>query len=143
MGVSRALRVTKASWADGRTTGRLCFFEVGANTRRGGRRASVEPELAQPRGLPGTQIDGPIGRRTHEYILTMDQSDAGRTGIFSRWTNRTQDARVYPHDGPITTWELRVALSALLSLLVCCCCCSCCCLVLEETRPSEMRLRRS
>eukprot|EP00976_Prorocentrum_cordatum_P043609 882349-Prorocentrum_minimum.AAC.1 len=31
----------------------------------------------------------------------MDQSDAGSAGIFSRWTNQTQDARVYSHDGPI------------------------------------------
>eukprot|EP00959_Pyramimonas_sp_CCMP1952_P144118 3017009-Pyramimonas_sp.AAC.1 len=31
----------------------------------------------------------------------MDQSDAGSTGIFSRWTNLTQEARVYSHDGPI------------------------------------------
>eukprot|EP00959_Pyramimonas_sp_CCMP1952_P204314 4273005-Pyramimonas_sp.AAC.1 len=31
----------------------------------------------------------------------MDPSDAGCAGIFSRWTNRTQDARVYSHDGPI------------------------------------------
>eukprot|EP00976_Prorocentrum_cordatum_P101716 1192761-Prorocentrum_minimum.AAC.4 len=30
-----------------------------------------------------------------------DQSDAGRAGIFSRQTNRTQDAWVYSHDGPI------------------------------------------
>eukprot|EP00976_Prorocentrum_cordatum_P117005 1196241-Prorocentrum_minimum.AAC.5 len=45
------------------------------------------------------------------YILTSDQSDAGRAhrrqegpcgrGIFSRRTNRMQDARVYSHDGPI------------------------------------------
>eukprot|EP00959_Pyramimonas_sp_CCMP1952_P354592 7427899-Pyramimonas_sp.AAC.1 len=32
---------------------------------------------------------GPIGRRKHEYILTMDQSDAGSVGIFSRWTKQT------------------------------------------------------
>eukprot|EP00976_Prorocentrum_cordatum_P114659 1195879-Prorocentrum_minimum.AAC.2 len=31
----------------------------------------------------------------------MDQSDAGSTSIFSRWTNQTQEARVYSHDGPI------------------------------------------
>eukprot|EP00976_Prorocentrum_cordatum_P022540 461021-Prorocentrum_minimum.AAC.1 len=31
----------------------------------------------------------------------MDQSDAGRAGIFSRRTNRTRDVRVYSHDGPI------------------------------------------
>eukprot|EP00976_Prorocentrum_cordatum_P102767 1193201-Prorocentrum_minimum.AAC.1 len=29
-----------------------------------------------------------------------DQSDAARTGTFARRTNRTQDARVYSHDGP-------------------------------------------
>eukprot|EP00959_Pyramimonas_sp_CCMP1952_P411291 8618420-Pyramimonas_sp.AAC.1 len=27
----------------------------------------------------------------------MDQSDAGSAGIFSRWTNRTLEARVYSH----------------------------------------------
>eukprot|EP00959_Pyramimonas_sp_CCMP1952_P295413 6178720-Pyramimonas_sp.AAC.1 len=40
----------------------------------------------------------------------MDRSDAGSTGIFSRWTNQTQGARVYSHDGPIgagTGEELR------------------------------------
>eukprot|EP00959_Pyramimonas_sp_CCMP1952_P089383 1869740-Pyramimonas_sp.AAC.1 len=45
--------------------------------------------------------DGPIRRNTRGYILTTDQSDAGRAGIFSRHTNRTQAARVYSHDGPI------------------------------------------
>eukprot|EP00976_Prorocentrum_cordatum_P030725 625339-Prorocentrum_minimum.AAC.2 len=44
---------------------------------------------------------GPIGRRPRGYILTTDQSDAGRAGILSRRTNRTQAARVYSHDGPI------------------------------------------
>eukprot|EP00976_Prorocentrum_cordatum_P089438 1187719-Prorocentrum_minimum.AAC.1 len=37
--------------------------------------------------------DGQIGRGTYGYILTMGKSDAGRTGIFSRWTNRTRDVR--------------------------------------------------
>eukprot|EP00976_Prorocentrum_cordatum_P118124 1196415-Prorocentrum_minimum.AAC.2 len=32
--------------------------------------------------------DGPIRRRKRGDILTMDQSDAGSAGIFSRWTNR-------------------------------------------------------
>eukprot|EP00959_Pyramimonas_sp_CCMP1952_P308452 6455354-Pyramimonas_sp.AAC.1 len=45
--------------------------------------------------------DGPIGRRARRYVLTMDQSDAGRAGILSRWTNQTQGAWVYSHDGPI------------------------------------------
>eukprot|EP00959_Pyramimonas_sp_CCMP1952_P239472 5004849-Pyramimonas_sp.AAC.1 len=31
----------------------------------------------------------------------MDQSDAGVAGIFPRWTNQTQAAQVYSHDGPI------------------------------------------
>eukprot|EP00976_Prorocentrum_cordatum_P039076 794827-Prorocentrum_minimum.AAC.1 len=35
------------------------------------------------------------------YILTTDQSDAGCADIFSRRAYRTQDARVYSHDGPI------------------------------------------
>eukprot|EP00976_Prorocentrum_cordatum_P027124 550506-Prorocentrum_minimum.AAC.1 len=30
----------------------------------------------------------PIGYRTRGYILMTDHSDAGRTGIFSRRTNR-------------------------------------------------------
>eukprot|EP00959_Pyramimonas_sp_CCMP1952_P157168 3286651-Pyramimonas_sp.AAC.1 len=30
-----------------------------------------------------------------------DQSYAGSAGIFSRRTNRTREARVYSHDGPI------------------------------------------
>eukprot|EP00976_Prorocentrum_cordatum_P014343 286793-Prorocentrum_minimum.AAC.1 len=37
--------------------------------------------------------DGPIRRRNHGYILTMDQSDAGGAGIFSRWTNQAQEAQ--------------------------------------------------
>eukprot|EP00959_Pyramimonas_sp_CCMP1952_P266331 5568162-Pyramimonas_sp.AAC.1 len=45
--------------------------------------------------------DGAIRRRKCEYILTMDQSDAGSADIFSRRTNRTQKARAYSHDGPI------------------------------------------
>eukprot|EP00959_Pyramimonas_sp_CCMP1952_P075235 1572307-Pyramimonas_sp.AAC.1 len=31
----------------------------------------------------------------------MDQSDAGSVGIFPHWTNQTQEAWVYSHDGPI------------------------------------------
>eukprot|EP00976_Prorocentrum_cordatum_P102538 1193093-Prorocentrum_minimum.AAC.2 len=31
----------------------------------------------------------------------MDPSGAGCVGIFPRWTNQTQDAWVYSHDGPI------------------------------------------
>eukprot|EP00959_Pyramimonas_sp_CCMP1952_P453718 9468685-Pyramimonas_sp.AAC.1 len=31
----------------------------------------------------------------------MDQSDAGRAGTFSRWTNQTQEGRECSHDGPI------------------------------------------
>ena len=30
----------------------------------------------------------PIRHRKREYILTMDQSDAGSAGIFSQWTNQ-------------------------------------------------------
>eukprot|EP00976_Prorocentrum_cordatum_P025582 520024-Prorocentrum_minimum.AAC.1 len=41
--------------------------------------------------------DGPIRRRKRGQILTTDQSDAGSTGIFSRRTNRTQEARVDSH----------------------------------------------
>eukprot|EP00959_Pyramimonas_sp_CCMP1952_P318046 6655567-Pyramimonas_sp.AAC.1 len=31
----------------------------------------------------------------------MDQSDTGSMGIFPQWTNQTQEAWVYSHDGPI------------------------------------------
>eukprot|EP00959_Pyramimonas_sp_CCMP1952_P370502 7759673-Pyramimonas_sp.AAC.1 len=34
----------------------------------------------------------------------MDQSGTGRTRIFSRWTNRAQNARVYSHDGGGRIW---------------------------------------
>eukprot|EP00976_Prorocentrum_cordatum_P117942 1196388-Prorocentrum_minimum.AAC.5 len=44
---------------------------------------------------------GPIGRRARGFVLTADQSDAVRVGIFSRRTNQTQGAWVYSHDGPI------------------------------------------
>ena len=49
-------------------------------------------------GLDGVShihdLDGPIRHRKCRYILTMDQSDTGSAGIFSRWTNRTQEAQV-------------------------------------------------
>eukprot|EP00976_Prorocentrum_cordatum_P088529 1187344-Prorocentrum_minimum.AAC.1 len=41
--------------------------------------------------------DGPIGRRTCGYIRMMDQSDACRASIFTRWTNQTQDVRGHMH----------------------------------------------
>eukprot|EP00959_Pyramimonas_sp_CCMP1952_P299622 6266949-Pyramimonas_sp.AAC.1 len=49
---------------------------------------------------------GPEARARHSqanYVcafrdLTTDQSDAGSAGVFSRWTNQTQEARVYAHD---------------------------------------------
>eukprot|EP00959_Pyramimonas_sp_CCMP1952_P121556 2541705-Pyramimonas_sp.AAC.1 len=44
--------------------------------------------------------DGPIRRRKRGYILAMDRSDAGSAGIFSRWTNQTQVARVRSPSGP-------------------------------------------
>eukprot|EP00959_Pyramimonas_sp_CCMP1952_P008741 182814-Pyramimonas_sp.AAC.1 len=47
------------------------------------------------------QIDAPIGRRKRRFSLTTDQSGAGSAGLVSRRTNRTQDVRVYSHDGPI------------------------------------------
>eukprot|EP00976_Prorocentrum_cordatum_P016058 322350-Prorocentrum_minimum.AAC.3 len=34
-------------------------------------------------------------------VTTLDQSEAGSEGIFSRRTNQRQEARVYSHDGPI------------------------------------------
>eukprot|EP00976_Prorocentrum_cordatum_P062612 1176782-Prorocentrum_minimum.AAC.2 len=39
----------------------------------------------------------------------MDQSNAGRAGKFSQWTNRTQYARVYSCDGPIGRTRLSVS----------------------------------
>eukprot|EP00976_Prorocentrum_cordatum_P116014 1196100-Prorocentrum_minimum.AAC.2 len=30
--------------------------------------------------------------------LDTDQSDAGSAGVFSQWTNRMQEVRVYSHD---------------------------------------------
>eukprot|EP00959_Pyramimonas_sp_CCMP1952_P117889 2465157-Pyramimonas_sp.AAC.1 len=39
-------------------------------------------------------------RMKRGYILTMDQSDAGSAGIYSQWTNQTQEARVYSHRDP-------------------------------------------
>eukprot|EP00959_Pyramimonas_sp_CCMP1952_P424736 8896329-Pyramimonas_sp.AAC.1 len=47
-----------------------------------------------------TSRDRPIRRRKRGYILTTDQSDAGDAGIFSRRTNRTQEARAYSRDRP-------------------------------------------
>eukprot|EP00959_Pyramimonas_sp_CCMP1952_P061328 1281940-Pyramimonas_sp.AAC.1 len=40
--------------------------------------------------------DGPIRCRKRGYILTMDQSDAGIMGIFSRWTLRVGSLRTAP-----------------------------------------------
>eukprot|EP00959_Pyramimonas_sp_CCMP1952_P434580 9099841-Pyramimonas_sp.AAC.1 len=46
--------------------------------------------------VPGTRPsevyshDGPIRRGKHGYILTMDQSDEGNMGIFSRRANQTE-----------------------------------------------------
>eukprot|EP00959_Pyramimonas_sp_CCMP1952_P188488 3941973-Pyramimonas_sp.AAC.1 len=45
------------------------------------------------------------------YILTREQSDAGSAGIFSRGTNRTQEARVYSHEGPIRLPGTYISLS--------------------------------
>eukprot|EP00959_Pyramimonas_sp_CCMP1952_P217000 4538408-Pyramimonas_sp.AAC.1 len=44
----------------------------------------------------------PISRKTCRYILTADQSGAGRAGIFSRQTNQEQDVQVYSHGRLIT-----------------------------------------
>eukprot|EP00959_Pyramimonas_sp_CCMP1952_P259237 5419605-Pyramimonas_sp.AAC.1 len=77
-------------------------FRCGAGKRDARRASATTPErrrqcdeVARAQDARVYSHDGPIGRRTHRYILTMDQSDAGRTGIFSRWTNRTQ-ARAFP-----------------------------------------------
>eukprot|EP00976_Prorocentrum_cordatum_P026553 539575-Prorocentrum_minimum.AAC.1 len=59
---------------------------------------------------PSTLARAPVSASAHRahsekrgsgYILTTDQSYTGSTGIFSRRTNHTQDARVYSHNGPI------------------------------------------
>eukprot|EP00959_Pyramimonas_sp_CCMP1952_P040084 837915-Pyramimonas_sp.AAC.1 len=44
--------------------------------------------LSSSTGRPGRGCCG-----CTRYALVMDQWDAGRAGIFSRWTNGTQDAR--------------------------------------------------
>eukprot|EP00959_Pyramimonas_sp_CCMP1952_P441601 9245075-Pyramimonas_sp.AAC.1 len=84
------------SWTHRRGSVRLCVrrrlplgTEPGAEPGIDGARARVYPH------------DGPIRRRACGYILTTDQSDAERVGIFSRRTNQTQGVWVYPHDGPI------------------------------------------
>eukprot|EP00959_Pyramimonas_sp_CCMP1952_P126098 2636855-Pyramimonas_sp.AAC.1 len=41
----------------------------------------------------------------------MDQSDPRSAGIFSRWTNQTQEAQVYSHDGPIRRKKRRYILT--------------------------------
>eukprot|EP00959_Pyramimonas_sp_CCMP1952_P191517 4004596-Pyramimonas_sp.AAC.1 len=54
----------------------------GTGTPEGyGRAPNCEAAPAPPAG-------GPIGRRKHGYILTMDQSDAESTVAFSRRANR-------------------------------------------------------
>eukprot|EP00959_Pyramimonas_sp_CCMP1952_P062331 1303165-Pyramimonas_sp.AAC.1 len=45
--------------------------------------------------------DGPIRCRTCGYVLTTDQSDAGRAGMFSQRTSQMQDVWVCSHDRPI------------------------------------------
>eukprot|EP00959_Pyramimonas_sp_CCMP1952_P408328 8557750-Pyramimonas_sp.AAC.1 len=35
------------------------------------------------------------------YILTMDKSYTGSAGIFSRWTNQTEEAQVYSAPGKV------------------------------------------
>eukprot|EP00976_Prorocentrum_cordatum_P063171 1176998-Prorocentrum_minimum.AAC.3 len=54
----------------------------------------------------------PIRRGNRGHIRTTDPSDAGRTGIFSQWTNQTREARLYSHDGPIGTIECAAHLRA-------------------------------
>eukprot|EP00959_Pyramimonas_sp_CCMP1952_P081079 1694015-Pyramimonas_sp.AAC.1 len=48
-----------------------------------------------------TRTWGGEGIAERGYILTMDQSDTASGGIFSRWTNQTQQVGVYSHDEPI------------------------------------------
>eukprot|EP00976_Prorocentrum_cordatum_P026479 537585-Prorocentrum_minimum.AAC.1 len=43
-------------------------------------------------GLKVYSHNRPIRRRKRGYILTIDQSDAGSGGIFSQYTNQTQEA---------------------------------------------------
>eukprot|EP00959_Pyramimonas_sp_CCMP1952_P052084 1088602-Pyramimonas_sp.AAC.1 len=70
---------------------------------KGRARVVLDEELNRPdrQGHLWTQLyshNGPIRRKKrrrkkHGYILTMDQSDARSEGIFSQWTNQTQEAQ--------------------------------------------------
>eukprot|EP00959_Pyramimonas_sp_CCMP1952_P430038 9006639-Pyramimonas_sp.AAC.1 len=40
----------------------------------------------------------------------MDQSDAGSVGVFPRWTNQTQEACVYSHEGKEKVFRVDAAL---------------------------------
>eukprot|EP00976_Prorocentrum_cordatum_P076906 1182476-Prorocentrum_minimum.AAC.5 len=53
-----------------------------------------------PKGL-GNRPTQYIRRGKRRRVLVMDQSDAESAGIFSRWTNQTQEACAYSHDGQI------------------------------------------
>eukprot|EP00976_Prorocentrum_cordatum_P112367 1195519-Prorocentrum_minimum.AAC.8 len=55
---------------------------------------------------------GPIGHKKRRYIRTADQSDAGSADIFSKRTNRMQEAQVYSHGGPIGRRKRRYILTA-------------------------------
>eukprot|EP00959_Pyramimonas_sp_CCMP1952_P274631 5741000-Pyramimonas_sp.AAC.2 len=80
-------------WA--RANGWLVFSLYSCAPKAWPNKAEVRAFTLNPNGQPA----GPRGKRG--YILTTDQSDAESAGIFSRWTNQTQDARVCSHDGPI------------------------------------------
>eukprot|EP00976_Prorocentrum_cordatum_P080422 1183977-Prorocentrum_minimum.AAC.1 len=55
--------------------------------------AEVELVESEVRARQPNTNYGPIGRRKRGYILKMDPSDARSAGIFSQWTNQTQEAR--------------------------------------------------
>ena len=50
---------------------------------------------------PMTSTCCQVRNKNDSDILTADQSDVGSGGIFARRTNRTREAGVYSHDGPI------------------------------------------
>eukprot|EP00959_Pyramimonas_sp_CCMP1952_P439006 9190726-Pyramimonas_sp.AAC.1 len=61
----------------------------------------VEVRVRSPPAVWVYSHNVPIRHRKRGCILTTYQSHTGSTGIFSRRTNHTQEARVYSHDVPI------------------------------------------
>eukprot|EP00959_Pyramimonas_sp_CCMP1952_P316953 6634190-Pyramimonas_sp.AAC.1 len=66
---------------------------IGGGGKRGQGRLPRLLALPSPLGEGGRQVWLDTG------TVERTQSDAASAGIFSRWTNRTQVAREYSHDG--------------------------------------------